>query len=55
MLSGIGPMHELSRLGLPTVQHLPGVGQNLHDRPDFIFGHRMPSLDTMGVSRVGGR
>lgn len=53
MLSGIGPMHELSRLGLPTVQHLPGVGQNLHDHPDFIFGYRMPSLDTMGVS-LGG-
>jgi choline dehydrogenase-like flavoprotein len=54
MLSGIGPLHELSRLGLPTRQHLPGVGQNLHDHPDFVFGHRMPSLDTMGVSVGGG-
>jgi choline dehydrogenase-like flavoprotein len=53
MLSGIGPMHELSRLGLPTLQHLPGVGRNLHDHPDFVFGYRMPSLDAMGVS-VGG-
>jgi choline dehydrogenase-like flavoprotein len=46
-------MQELSRLGLPTVQHLPGVGRNLHDHPDFIFGYHMPSLDAMGVSLRG--
>jgi len=28
MLSGIGDQAELQRLGLPVVQHLPGVGQN---------------------------
>jgi choline dehydrogenase-like flavoprotein len=53
MLSGTGPMHELSRLGPPTLRHMPGEGQNLHDHPDFVFGYRMPSLDAMGVS-VGG-
>ena len=31
MLSGIGDQAELRRLGLPVVQHLPGVGQNLKD------------------------
>ena len=29
MLSGIGPADQLQHFGIPTVQHLPGVGQNL--------------------------
>jgi choline dehydrogenase len=31
MLSGIGDEAELHRLGIPVVQHLPGVGQNFQD------------------------
>jgi choline dehydrogenase len=31
MLSGIGDQAELERLGIPVVQHLPGVGQNFQD------------------------
>ena len=31
MLSGIGDDAELQRLGIPVVQHLPGVGQNFQD------------------------
>src|SRR4030088_1247680 len=31
MLSGIGDQAELKRLGIPVVQHLPGVGQNFQD------------------------
>ena len=31
MLSGIGDQVELQRLGVPVVQHLPGVGQNFQD------------------------
>ena len=31
MLSGIGDQSELRRLGIPLVQHLPGVGQNFAD------------------------
>ena len=53
MLSGVGPMHELARFGIQTVQHLPGVGRNLQDHPDFIFGYRTRSIDTMGVSLRG--
>ncbi len=53
MLSGVGPMHELARVGIQTVQHLPGVGRNLQDHPDFIFGYRTRSVDTMGVSLRG--
>jgi predicted dehydrogenase (TIGR03970 family) len=29
MLSGIGPEEQLEQFGIPTVLHLPGVGQNL--------------------------
>jgi len=33
LLSGIGPTDDLQRAGVPLVQHLPGVGQNLRDHP----------------------
>jgi len=33
MLSGIGDRAELTRFGISTVSHLPGVGQNLQDHP----------------------
>lgn len=33
MLSGIGPGEHLQELGIETVQHLPGVGQNMQDHP----------------------
>jgi choline dehydrogenase len=33
ILSGIGPVGTLERLGIPVVQGLPGVGQNLKDHP----------------------
>jgi choline dehydrogenase len=36
MQSGIGDEAELRRLGIPRVQHLPGVGQNLQDH--FMIG-----------------
>jgi choline dehydrogenase len=31
MLSGVGDEAELKRIGIPVVQHLPGVGQNFQD------------------------
>lgn len=54
MLSGVGPAQELARLGIQAVQHLPGVGRNLQDHPDFVFGYSARSLDTIGVSLGGG-
>jgi choline dehydrogenase len=33
LLSGVGPAAQLTSLGLPVVQDLPGVGQNLRDHP----------------------
>ena len=33
MLSGVGPADQLSRLGIPVVRDMPGVGQNMRDHP----------------------
>jgi choline dehydrogenase len=33
MQSGIGPRDQLVRFGIPIINHLPGVGQNLQDHP----------------------
>jgi choline dehydrogenase-like flavoprotein len=53
MLSGIGPGDQLQRMGIAVRQHLPGVGENLQDHPDFIFAYRARSLDLMGFSPAG--
>jgi choline dehydrogenase len=49
MLSGIGPADELSRLGIPVAQNLPGVGANLQDHPMVSVGY----LCTQPVSLDG--
>ena len=36
MLSGIGPADHLQTHGIPVLQDLPGVGQNLQDHLDII-------------------
>jgi choline dehydrogenase len=36
-VSGVGPGAELQALGIPVVQDLPGVGQNLQDHLEFYF------------------
>ncbi len=36
-LSGVGPATELRSLGIPVVQDLPGVGENLQDHLEFYF------------------
>jgi len=54
MLSGIGDAAELQKQGIPVVQHLPGVGKNLKDHPDFIFGYKSNDLNLLGLSLKGG-
>jgi choline dehydrogenase len=36
-LSGIGPRDELSKVGIDTLHHLPGVGGNLQDHVDLCI------------------
>jgi choline dehydrogenase-like flavoprotein len=54
MVSGVGDSSELARHDIDLVHHLPGVGKNLQDHPDFIFGYSTKSLDTLGLSIRGG-
>ncbi len=53
MLSGIGDRAELAEQQIPLVHHLPGVGKNLQDHPDFIFGYAVKSLDLVGITFAG--
>ena len=54
MLSGIGAPGELQKFGIPVVQDLPGVGENLQDHIDYVQTWRVPSsTDTIGVSLRG--
>jgi choline dehydrogenase-like flavoprotein len=53
MVSGVGDSVELAQHGIPVVHHLPGVGKNLQDHPDFIFGYTSKGVDTMGISLKG--
>src|SRR6266404_2476212 len=52
MLSGIGNQTELRRLGIPVVQHLPGVGQNFQDHVGFgcawEYPQPLPPRNNMG-------
>lgn len=47
MLSGIGPAEELAEHGIELKQHLPGVGENLHDHLEVHVKHRT----TRGLSK----
>ena len=53
MLSGIGDHAALAKHGIATTHHLPGVGQNLQDHPDFIFAYMSDSPYFTGMSFSG--
>jgi choline dehydrogenase-like flavoprotein len=53
MLSGVGDSAELSKHGIDIVHHLPGVGQNLHDHPDFVFGYTSDNPNFTGLTLAG--
>ncbi|PJG54929.1 glucose-methanol-choline oxidoreductase [Bradyrhizobium forestalis] len=53
MLSGIGDAIALKQHGIESRHHLPGVGQNLQDHPDFIFGYMSDSPYFAGISLKG--
>jgi len=48
MLSGIGDATELRKLGIPVVQHLPGVGQNFQDHFAMGCGNTMAPCIVIG-------
>jgi len=53
MLSGIGDTPTLSGLGIVPLHHLPAVGRDLQDHPDFVFSYRSKSVDPFGFSLRG--
>lgn len=53
MLSGVGPADELARHGIALVHDSPGVGANLHDHPDFVFGWTSDSTELIGFEPRG--
>src|ERR1700681_119293 len=53
MLSGVGDSAALAKHGIATTHHLPGVGQNLQDHPDFVFGFTSDAPYFAGLS-LGG-
>ena len=53
MLSGIGDSGALAQHGIATLHHLPGVGQNLQDHPDFIFTYLSDAPYFTGLSFSG--
>jgi choline dehydrogenase-like flavoprotein len=54
MLSGIGDGPVLQSLGLPVVQHMAGVGANLHDHIDVVLlAHAPQQTDLFGISPTG--
>lgn len=54
MLSGVGDAAQLQAHGIDVLHHLPGVGANLQDHPDFVFGMRSESPHSFGLSLRGG-
>jgi len=49
-LSGIGPAAELQQHGIPLIQDLPGVGENLQDHPDVMIRCRDQSGTSMTIA-----
>ena len=53
MLSGVGDSAALAKHGIASVHHLPGVGANLQDHPDFVFGFTSDAPHFAGLSYSG--
>ena len=50
MLSGVGPVSELGKHGIPVLHELEGVGRNLQDHPDALVVHKSLRNDTLNLS-----
>jgi choline dehydrogenase-like flavoprotein len=45
-----GDSAALAKHGIAVEHHLPGVGQNLQDHPDFVFGYMSDNPNFNGIS-----
>jgi choline dehydrogenase-like flavoprotein len=52
-LSGVGDSQQLAQHGIESRHHLPGVGANLQDHPDFIFSYASDAPYFFGTSLKG--
>lgn len=50
MLSGVGPQEQLSQFNIHTFQHLPAVGQNLHDHYGIAYRYSVNAPVTIDAS-----
>jgi choline dehydrogenase len=55
MLSGVGPGAQLSKMGIPVVSDLPGVGQNMQDRYEASVVGGLASNITVVLSCTPGQ
>ncbi|KAK5637984.1 hypothetical protein RI129_012279 [Pyrocoelia pectoralis] len=46
LLSGVGPKQDLKSLGISTVHHLPGVGENLHNHVAYFVNFNINDTNT---------
>lgn len=54
LLSGIGPRDKLDPHGIKQSHDLPGVGENLHDHPDYSLLYKTSSTDALGANTRSG-
>ena len=54
LLSGIGAKDKLEPHGIEQVADLPGVGENLQDHIDIVYGYKSKLKDLMHVGIGGG-
>lgn len=54
LLSGIGPRNKLEPHGIGVTHELLGVGENLHDHPDYSLLYKSSSSDAIGANTRSG-
>ncbi len=54
LLSGVGAKEKLAPHGIDQTIELPGVGENLQDHIDIVYGYKSGLKDLMHVSFSGG-
>lgn len=55
LLSGVGPREHLTDFGITCIHDLPGVGENLHDHPDYVHLYKSNNPSLWGFNFSGMR